>query len=125
MRATAKLISVPLTMAAVMTALGFIAIPLDHRGVAELGVIASGHGYIAFLEHHGGARSRCSNRQLEADSDINGPRRLMPLLSPIAKRFWASPPLSRCWGLASRCVYRLMLIRWILKMPGWIRFDAF
>lgn len=50
MLSTAKIIAMPLALAAGSTALGFLTfIPTDYRGVAELGLIAGGGMVIAFL----------------------------------------------------------------------------
>ncbi len=50
MRRTARAIVLPLTLAAMMTTLGFMAfIPTDYRGVSELGLIASAGMLIAFV----------------------------------------------------------------------------
>ncbi len=50
MTRTARLIALPLTMAAGSTALGFLAfIPTDYRGVSELGLIAGAGMIIAFI----------------------------------------------------------------------------
>jgi hopanoid biosynthesis associated RND transporter like protein HpnN len=50
MKRTARIIALPLTMAAGSTALGFFAfIPTDYRGVSELGLIAGGGMIIAFI----------------------------------------------------------------------------
>ena len=50
MQNTARIIALPLAMAAGSTALGFIAfIPTDYRGVSELGIIAGAGMIIAFI----------------------------------------------------------------------------
>ncbi len=50
LRNTAKVIAVPLAMAAASTALGFISfIPTEYRGVSELGLIAGSGMIIAFI----------------------------------------------------------------------------
>ena len=80
MRNTARVIAVPLAMAAASTAIGFLAFtPTDYRGVSELGLIAGSSMIIAFILNITLLPALMTLMKPPAEAESVGYQRLAPL----------------------------------------------